>query len=86
MDGWWWIPIGLVTWFAVAMAVALWLGTVLRSCSQAREALDQGTARMPALPRQPLRHWQLGGGSGARATAHSLAAADQPGVLTRVPW
>ena len=50
MDGWWWIPIGLVTWFAVALAVALWLGAVLRSCSQAREALDHGTASMPALP------------------------------------
>jgi hypothetical protein len=45
MDGWWWwIPVGLVTWFAVSLAVAMWLGPVLRSCSQAREALDQGTA------------------------------------------
>ncbi len=40
MDGWWWLPIGLVAWFAVAMAVALWLGPVLRGCAQAREALD----------------------------------------------
>ncbi len=40
MDGWWWLPIGLVAWFAVATAVALLLGPVLRSCAQAREALD----------------------------------------------
>jgi hypothetical protein len=55
MDGWWWIPIGLVTWFAVAMAVALCLGLVLRSCSQAREAPGQDASRMPARPRQPVR-------------------------------
>ncbi len=40
VDGWWWLPIGLVAWFAVAMAVALWLGPVLRGCAQAREAGD----------------------------------------------
>ena len=40
MDGWWWLPIGLVAWFAVAMAVALLLGPVLRGCAQAREAGD----------------------------------------------
>ena len=50
MDGWWWLPIGLIAWFAVAMAVALWLGSVLRSCSQAREALGQHTARMLPCP------------------------------------
>jgi hypothetical protein len=44
MDAWWWIPIGLVAWSAVAAAVGLWLGPVLRSCSQAREALDQHMA------------------------------------------
>jgi hypothetical protein len=33
MDGWWWIPIGLVAWFTVAMVLALWLGQVLRNCS-----------------------------------------------------
>jgi hypothetical protein len=41
MAGWWWIPIGVGAWFAVATAVALWLGPVLRSCSQARETLDK---------------------------------------------
>jgi hypothetical protein len=53
MDGWWWIPIGLVTWFAVATAVALLLGPVLRSCSQARKALDQDTdSDTPPDPRR----------------------------------
>ena len=45
MDWWWWIPIGIFAWFAVGTAVALWLGLVLRSCSQAREARDQHTPR-----------------------------------------
>jgi hypothetical protein len=87
MNWWWWIPIGLVTWFAVAITVALWLGPVLRSCSQAREALDEDTARVLALPRHALRHW-FGGGSGAKAGANGAnnpAAADQPGVLSRGP-
>ena len=84
MDVWWWIPIGLVTWFAVATMVALFLGPVLRGCSQARKALDQDTARTLALPRQALQHWRFAGGSGAKATAHNPAVADQPGALTRV--
>jgi hypothetical protein len=41
MDAWWWIPVGLIAWLAVAVAVGLLLGPVLRSCSQAREALGQ---------------------------------------------
>jgi hypothetical protein len=85
MDGWWWIPIGLVIWFAVAIAVALWLGPVLRSCSRAREALEQDTARVLDLPGQPLRHRRFAEGSGAKVAAHNPAAADQPGVLTQVP-
>jgi hypothetical protein len=58
MDGWWWIPIVLVAWLAVATVLALWLGPVLRSWSLAREALDQETAGMLARPRRPLRHWR----------------------------
>jgi hypothetical protein len=40
VDAWLWVPIGLVAWFVVAIAVALWLGRVLGRWSQAREALD----------------------------------------------
>jgi hypothetical protein len=58
MDMWWWIPIGLVAWFAVATAVALLLGQVLKSCSQAREAQDCHTAKILALPQKPLRYWR----------------------------
>jgi len=58
MDIWWWIPIGLVAWFAVATAVALLLGPVLRSCSQAREAQDQYTAKILALPLKPPPDWR----------------------------
>ncbi len=57
MDIWWWIPIGLVAWFAVATAVALLLGPVLKSCSQAREAQDHHTAKILALPRKPPQDW-----------------------------
>ena len=70
MDGWWWIPIGLVTWFAVAMAVALWLGAVLRNCSQAREAFRPGHGQdaSPAQTAAPAlavgwRIWGQGNGS-----------------------
>lgn len=41
MDAWWWIPVGLVAWFAVAVAAALFLGPVLRNCSRRREALSR---------------------------------------------
>jgi hypothetical protein len=40
MNAWWWVPIGLVAWSGVSLAVGLWLGPVLRRASQAREALD----------------------------------------------
>jgi hypothetical protein len=55
---WWWIPIGLAAWLAVSVAVALWLGSALRRCSQAREGLDQATAGLLALPKWPP--WHLG--------------------------
>jgi hypothetical protein len=40
MNAWWWVPVGLVAWSGVSLAVGLWLGPVLRYCSQAQEALD----------------------------------------------
>jgi hypothetical protein len=58
MDAWWWIPIGLVAWSAVAAAVGLWLGPVLRSCSQAREALDQHMAEILAMPQKLPQNWR----------------------------
>jgi hypothetical protein len=48
MNLWWWLPIGLVAWFALAVAVGLWLGPVLRRGSQAREALDRQAVQQPA--------------------------------------
>ena len=54
----WWIPIGLVAWFAVATAVALLLGPVLKSCSQSREAQDRHTAKILALPRKQPPYWR----------------------------
>ena len=53
MDPWWWVPIGLVGWFLVALAIALCLGPVLSRSSQAREALDQQLAEIPDRPHEP---------------------------------
>lgn len=58
MNAWWWLPIGLAAWFAIAVAVGLWFGPVLRSCSQAREAVDQHTAEILAMPQEPPRPWR----------------------------
>ena len=53
MDPWWWVPIGLAAWFLVALAVALWLGPVLKRSAQAREAPDQEWAEPSDEPREP---------------------------------
>jgi hypothetical protein len=58
MDAWWWIPIGLAAWFAVSVAVGLWLGPFLRSCSQARQALDEPAVKILDLTQEPPRHWR----------------------------
>ena len=58
MDAWWWIPIGLAAWFAVSVAVGLWLGPFLRSCSQAWEALDEPAPEILHLIPEPSPHWR----------------------------
>ncbi len=40
MNAWWWVPIGLVAWFGVSLAVGMWLGPILMNCSRAREPQD----------------------------------------------
>ena len=37
MNAWWWVPISLVAWFGVSLAVGMWLGPILGNCSRARE-------------------------------------------------
>jgi hypothetical protein len=54
MYAWSWMPIGVAAWFALSVAVGLWLGPVLKSCSQARHALDRHTAEILAVPQD----WQ----------------------------
>jgi hypothetical protein len=56
VNAWWWIPIGLVAWFAVAVATGVWLGAVLRSCSQARAAVDQHMAEILPMPQEPSQY------------------------------
>ncbi len=58
MDTWWWIPIGLVSWFAVAIAVALLLGPVLKSCTQTREAQIHPAGKILALPGKLPPYWR----------------------------
>ena len=60
MNAWWWVPTGLVAWFAVSVAVGLWLGPVLRRCSQAREALELEArmGEMSASLQEPRQYWQ----------------------------
>jgi len=58
MDAGWWIPIGLVAWFALSAGVGLWLGPVLRSCSQTREALARQMAESLAVAQEPPQDWR----------------------------
>jgi hypothetical protein len=52
MNAWWWVPIGLVAWCGVSLAVGLLLGPVLRHCRQVREALEaHSIPRMGNAPR-----------------------------------
>ena len=57
MNPWGWVPVGLIAWFAAAVALGLWLGPVLRRWSQAVEALDP-YREMPAGLKEPARRWQ----------------------------
>jgi hypothetical protein len=39
--GLWWIPIGIVAWFSVAIVAGLCIGPVLGHWSRARESVDR---------------------------------------------
>lgn len=67
MDAWWWVPVALTAWFAVAVAAGLWLGPVLRRWSQARKVLEPHTVRTGARAHIP---WLM-----------IMAAGRRPGVL-----
>ncbi len=49
----WWVPIGLVAWLSVSLAVGLLLGPILKRYAQAREALDAHEGETPAEPQEP---------------------------------
>jgi len=51
INTWWWVAIGFAAWPALAGAVGLWLGPVLRHCSQARDA--QGTHAVRSYMQDP---------------------------------
>jgi hypothetical protein len=48
----WWVPIGLVAWLGISLAVGLLLGPILSRSAQAREALD-AREEAPAEPQEP---------------------------------
>jgi hypothetical protein len=49
----WWVPIGLVAWLGVSLAVGLLLGPILNRFAQAREAVDARGGETPAEPKEP---------------------------------
>ncbi len=53
MNAWWWVPIGLVAWIGVSLAVGLLLGPVFKRSAQAREALDAHVEEILAEPQEP---------------------------------
>ncbi len=53
MNAWSWVPIGLVAWFGVSLAVSMWLGPVLMNCSRAAEA--QGAHSIQRMGHAPPR-------------------------------
>jgi hypothetical protein len=56
MDPLWWVPIGLVVWCGVSLAVGLlWLGPAFRRSARARDALDAQTGETAAGRESPPR-------------------------------
>lgn len=49
----WWVPIGLVVWLGISLAVGLLLGPILNRSAQARETLDARERRDRQEPQEP---------------------------------
>jgi hypothetical protein len=47
MNGWWWVPVGLFAWFAVAVAMGPLVGRVLRRSAQASQSVRFAVERTP---------------------------------------
>jgi hypothetical protein len=63
MSAWWWVAIGLVAWFGVALAMSLLLSPFFRRSSQTRESLDAqiagalaGRQSLSGSPPAKVRH------------------------------
>lgn len=48
MNGWWWVPVGLIAWFVVAVAMGPLVGRVLRWSAQAFQTVGSTVEKMPA--------------------------------------
>ena len=70
VNAWWWVPIGLVAWFLIALALGLFLGPLLRRCGAAREALE---GQLPESDVNHPRPWdELQGAPGQGAGNYTL--------------
>lgn len=82
----WWVPVGLVAWFLVAVVVGLCIGAVLRHCSQVRESVDQqwGEASDAPEPRWVPRQaspGRLSTGAGGGEPALDIPLARAPAII-----
>jgi hypothetical protein len=53
MSTWWWVPIGLIAWGGLSLAVGLLLGRVFRRSAQTGEALDAQKGEAPTGCQEP---------------------------------
>jgi hypothetical protein len=49
----WWVPVGLVAWLGISLAVGLLLGPILNRSAQARETLDARGGTERHEPQEP---------------------------------
>lgn len=84
--GLWWIPVGIVAWFGVAVVVGLCVGAVLSHGSQVRESVAQhgGEAADAHEPRWDERQaspgW-LGAGAGSGEPVLDIPLARAPVII-----
>ena len=82
MNSWWWVPIGLATWFLVSLAVGLCVGPVLRRSTEAREALDGQWAGSDVHRPRPWDERQASLGQGAGGYTLNRNSTTSPSRMT----
>ena len=82
----WWVPVGFVAWFLVAIVGGLCIGAVLSHCSQVRESVDQQweEASNAPEPRRGPRQASPGGlstGAGGGEPVLDIPLARAPAII-----